>query len=276
MRTAVSFTGASAPSTAPFEPPFSVSGFDTDLPIVAASLHSGHALRDEIGAAMALSEAERLREEDPYVEELTRVADARVQVHLSRFEVDLNRPPELCVYRSVEQSWGLRVWRRPLSEEVVTRSVLIHERFYATMRRLLEAFARRFGRFVVLDLHSYNHRRAGPDASPEDPALSPDVNVGTGSMDRARWAPVVDRFVRDLATASGKDVRENVRFQGGYLPSWVHGNFRENGCALAIELKKTFMDEWTGALYPGELERFRHALGSTVPGIVSSLSRAAR
>ncbi len=271
----MSYTGgnASTPDTAPFEPPFSVSGFDTDVPVVAVSLHSGHALRPEIASAIALSDAERLREEDPHIEDLTTVAEARVEVHLSRFEVDLNRPPELCVYRSPEQSWGLRVWQLALPDEVVTRSLLVHRRFYETMHRLLESCARRFGRFVVLDLHSYNHRRAGPEAAPEDPALNPDVNVGTGSMDRARWASVVDRFVRDLALASGKDVRENVRFRGGYFPTWVHTNFPDSGCALAIELKKTFMDEWTGALVPGALERFRDALGSTVPGIVSSLSR---
>ncbi len=266
---------AATPSTEPIEPPFSVSGFDTDVPIVAVALHAGHALRPEIASAIALGEADRLREEDPYTDRLTTVADARVRVHLSRFEVDLNRPPELCFYRTPEQCWNLEVWKAPPDDDLVARSARVHREFYEAMHRLLDSFARRFGRFVVLDLHSYNHRRAGPNEPPEDPAANPEVNVGTGSMDRARWGGVVDGFIRDFAAASGKDVRENVRFRGGYFPGWVHRTFPDGGCALAIELKKTFMDEWTGELVPGELERLREALGATTPGLVSALSRSA-
>jgi hypothetical protein len=44
------------------------------------------------------------------------------------------------------------------------------------------------------------------------------------------------------------DVRENVKFFGGQLPRWVHENFPDSVCALAIEVKKFFMNEWTGEL----------------------------
>ncbi len=264
---------ASGPSSAPVEPPFSVAGFDTDVPIVAVSIHSGHAVRPEVAAALALTDAERLREEDPFIDALADVAGARVVVHVSRFEVDLNRPPAQAVYRTPADAWGLHVWKEPLGPEVVERSLLVHRRFYEKMGRLLGGFARRFRRFVVLDLHSYNHRRAGPAEAPLDALDAPAINLGTGTMDRARWTPVVDAFLRDLARASGKDVRENVRFRGGYFPAWVHRTFPACGCALAIEVKKTFMDEWTGALFRPDLERLRSALAETVPGMVSALSR---
>ena len=42
---------------------------------------------------------------------------------------------------------------------------------------------------VVFDLHTYNHRRNGPDGPPADPAGNPQVNIGTGTMNRDRWAP---------------------------------------------------------------------------------------
>jgi hypothetical protein len=45
-------------------------------------------------------------------------------------------------------------------------------------------------------------------------------------------------------------VRENVRFKGGYLPRWVHANYPRVGCALALEFKKFYMDEWTGRADP--------------------------
>jgi N-formylglutamate amidohydrolase len=267
------YESASGPSPEPVEPPFSISGFDTDLPIVAVSIHSGHALRPEVATRLALPKGARLREEDPYLDGLTDVTDARVVVHVSRFEVDLNRPPARAVYLSAEDAWGLPLWKERPGPEVVERSLTVHRRFYEKMERLLGGFARRFRRFVVLDLHSYNHRRQGASGACTDPRLAPEINLGTGTLDRARWAPVVDSFMRDLGRAADKDVRENVCFEGGYFPAWVHRTFPGSACALAIEMKKTFMDEWTGTLDAREFERLHLGLAATLPGLVSALSR---
>lgn len=126
------------------------------------------------------------------------------------------------------------------------------------------------GRFVVLDLHSYNHRRDGPAQPPADPALDPDVNVGTGSVDRGRWGSLVDRFVDDLREhelgGRALDVRENVRFQGAHLIRWVNARFPGAGCALAVEVKKVFMDEHTGVLDPGAWKEIHRALETAAAG----------
>jgi len=42
------------------------------------------------------------------------------------------------------------------------------------------------------------------------------------------------------------DVRENVRFRGGYMSRFINERYAGRGCALAIEVKKIYMDEWTG------------------------------
>jgi hypothetical protein len=47
---------------------------------------------------------------------------------------------------------------------------------------------------VVFDLHTYNHRREGPDTPPAEEVGNPEVNLGTGTMDRRKWAPIIDRF----------------------------------------------------------------------------------
>lgn len=60
---------------------------------------------------------------------------------------------------------------------------------------VLDRAEQAFGRFVVYDLHSYNHRRDGPDRPAGAPEDNPDVNLGTGSMARDRWAPVGDAFL---------------------------------------------------------------------------------
>ena len=122
------------------------------------------------------------------------------------------------------------------------------------MDRLAES-----GPFVLFDVHSYNHRRAGPDAQPEPTEANPDVNVGTGALDRGRWARVVDALMDALddEVIDGRplDVGENVRFKGGHLTRWVTARYPETGCALALEFKKTFMDEWTGRVDERLLER---------------------
>ena len=45
-----------------------------DGPLVAAAIHSGHAVRDEIADLLALDHDERLREEDPFTDQWARVA----------------------------------------------------------------------------------------------------------------------------------------------------------------------------------------------------------
>jgi hypothetical protein len=98
---------------------------------------------------------------------------------------------------------------------------------------------------------------------------NPDVNVGTGTVDRTRFGALVDRFVAELREQWGAghrlDVRENVRFRGGHFSRWVHERYPGRGCALAIEFKKTFMDEWTGVVDEDHVAQLGDALRDTLP-----------
>src|SRR5690606_35417851 len=75
-----------------------------DGPLVAAALHAGHAVRPDLLPHLALADDERLREEDPFTEHLATVAPTRIVGLRSRFEVDLDRPPEHAVYRTPEEA----------------------------------------------------------------------------------------------------------------------------------------------------------------------------
>ena len=244
---------------------------------MAAAIHDGHDVREEVGHLLALGDEDRLREEDPFTGSWTHLTDTRVKGLRSRFEVDLNRPREKAVYLTAEDSWGLNTWKNSPPEELVARSLAEYDAFYADMRQLMSDLAGRYGKFVVFDLHSYNHYREGIANPPADPEKNPDVNVGTGTMERERWSPLVDRFIQDLRSFEFQggplDVRENVRFRGGNFPRWVHENFPESGCALAIEVKKIFMNEWTGKPNQEILKVIYQALKSTVPGVLEELSR---
>ena len=242
-------------------------------PVVATAIHDGHELRPEIADAMALGNSERLREEDPFTGEAVRDVPAHIVVHRSRFEFDLNRSAEGAVYRKPEQCWGLELWKpgQP-AEPLAQRSLAIHAAYYHMLAQLLDEVADRHGRFLLVDVHSYNHRRDGPDAPPTPQEEAPDVNIGTFSMPRERWSFLVDPLIEAMRSFdfNGRrlDVRENVAFQGkGEQTRFVHERYPESGCAIALEFKKFYMDEWTGAPDAAELAAMR--------GLVARIARTA-
>lgn len=238
-------------------------------PVVSTAIHGGHELRPEIARLTSLSDAERLREEDPFTGDWTTIGDSRAVVNRSRFEVDLNRPRERAVYRNPTDCWGLKVWREPISDEAIERSLALYDRFYAELGELLEMTRDDFESLLLLDLHTYNHRRDGPDKPPADPEANPDINVGTASVDRDRCGPAIDRFMHEMSgfEVGGRrlEVGENVKFEGAQLVRWVNREFPD-ACALAIEVKKIFMDEVTGALDPVAWKEVHRALEAATAG----------
>ena len=183
-------------------------------------------------------------------------------VHRSRFEFDLNRAASDAVYRTPEQSWGLKVWNEPPDGDLVDGSLAIHAAYYRMLGDLLDGIAGDHQRFVLLDVHSYNHRRDGPEAAATPQEEAPDINIGTFSMPRDEWAFLLDPLMEEMRRFdfNGRklDVRENVAFQGkGEQTRFVHDRYPGRGCAIALEFKKFFMDEWTGEPDPAELRAMR-------------------
>ena len=243
--------------------------------LVTTAIHAGHVLRPALAELTALDDDERSREEDPFTDQFLGDLGVRINVHQSRFEVDLNRPRDEAVYEHPDDAWGLTVWKHELPAEEVERSRRLHDEFYAELAHHMDRLASR-GRFLVLDIHSYNHRREGPDGPAAPLADNPAVNVGTGALDRVRWGHVVDSFIGGLRLQSVDghplDVRENVRFRGGHLSRWVAANYPDTGCTLALEFKKLFMDEWTGECDTGHIAQLRHALHAVIPSVLTALA----
>jgi hypothetical protein len=232
-------------------------------PVLATAIHDGHELRPEIATQMSLSESDRLREEDPFTGDAVLGIAMHVIAHRSRFEFDLNRSSQGAVYRSPADCWGLEVWNTErLSDDLVQRSLDLHAEYYRMLSSLLDQIAEHHERFLLIDVHSYNHRRDGPQALPTAQDAAPDINIGTFSMPRDEWAFLVDPLVQAMATFdfNGRclDVRENVAFQGkGEQTRFVHDRYPGRGCAIALEFKKFFMDEWSGEPDPDEIAAMR-------------------
>ncbi len=237
----------------------------------------GHGLRTQISEQMVLDEDVRLREEDPHTDVIAAAMESRAITGRSRFEVDLNRPRDEAVYREPDDCWGLDVWADgTLADDLTEGSLAVYDEFYARLGERLDDVAAR-GPFVLLDVHSYNHRRGGSDADAEPVEENPTVNVGTGTVDRDRFGALVDAFIGRLSEqhVGGEplDVRENVKFEGRALAWWVHERYRGVGCCLALEFKKTFMDEWTSEVDRDRLEETAKALAATAPVLDDALAQ---
>jgi hypothetical protein len=246
-------------------------------PVIATAIHEGHSTRLNLQPLFLLDHQERLREEDPYTEFTICDVPNRIVFHRSRFEVDINRNREGAIYLTPEQAWGLNVWAGALADDEIEASLRTHDAYYNMLLGFLKGIERQFGRFVALDIHSYNHRRDGPTARPTPPEQAPDINIGTSSMDRGRWAPVVDvliaHFRSHTINGSPLDVRENVAFQGkGEQTRFIHEHFPKTGCAIAVEFKKFFMDEWTGEPDTGVLDQLRQIVATAVPILEKTLA----
>ena len=248
-----------------------------DSPLVAAAIHNGHAVRAELLEQFAVDDLARLREEDPHTGVWTSVAPTRIVGLRSRFEVDLNRPREAAVYLNPDDAWGMKVWKTRPTAQVIERSLALYDRFYRDVGSVLDELTGRFGRVVVFDLHSYNFRRLGPDAPLADPRHNPEVNVGTRTMDRQRWAPIVDRFMealRDFDYLGRRlDVRENAKFLGGHFAGWIHETYPKSACAISVEFKKFFMDEWSGAAHPTQMDAIGRVLRWAADCVLEELQK---
>lgn len=248
-----------------------------DGPVVATAIHAGHEVRPDVAEWLAADDAERLREEDPLTSLWTTVGDSAIRVFRSRFEVDLNRPREKAIAFEPEDSWGVTVWRSRPPEHVVQRSLDEYDRFYREVATAFDRLVAEWNGILVLDLHSYNHRREGPDKPAGSIIKTPEINVGTGTLDHERWASLIEAFIAGLRTQKFQDrsldVRENVNFKGGNFPRWLHEQYPDKVCVLSLEFKKIFMDEWMGTANVMALEELRVALRNTANAVRQELAR---
>lgn len=238
-------------------------------PTLGLAVHAGHDVRPGLLGRLALSEADRIREEDPYTDYFAAACDNQVFTRRSRFEVDLNRPRDEAICFEPNDCWGLDVWDGTLPDHDIARALAEHAAFYRMLGDLLRKLEARHGQVVVFDVHAYNHRRSGGLPAPQ--IENPDINIGTGSMDRGRWAHLVDAALEAFRSCDlgghPIDARENVRFKGREVAAFVHRTLPQTGCALAIEVKKTFMDERNGVTDDERLRGVRRAMETAVRAV---------
>ena len=213
---------------------------DKYQPAMSAAIHDGSNFREELEDNCLLDKSSRYYEEDPYTGSFVAQQAITLIAHDSRYEYDLNRDTEECVY---ETAWGKEIWKVPLSEEVIAKSKAKHTQFYRIVAAVVEALIEDFGQCIVYDNHSYNFKR-------HERKDLPVFNIGTTSVKGAQWRPIIDSWLSAMQNMNVKGVdvtaAENDIFYGkGRLAGFCHSRY-DNVLVLATEAKKVFMDELTG------------------------------
>ncbi len=217
-------------------------------PIIATAIHAGHEMPCFLLDHSALTDEERRYEEDPYTDDWAGRFPNHIIVNRSRFEVDLNRSRDKAVYLTPADAWGLQVWEHLPPRRVINRLYESYDEFYDDLNCAIRTLTANNPVVLVLDLHSYNHRRGGIIAPEEQ---NPQVNIGTGTTGNPeRWRSIIDCTIDELRNGrideTPLDVRENIKFKGGHMAAWLHHRYPESVCVLSIEVKKIFMDELSG------------------------------
>lgn len=245
-------------------------------PIVATAIHEGHNTRTGLSELFNLDDTERLREEDPFTAKWLGVSDNNIIVHHSRFETDVNRSRDKSVYLKPGDAWGLKVWKNELPGDIAGASLAVYDDFYKQAKQYFDSLFKIHERIVVYDVHSYNHRREAKDIT-ADAHENPEVNIGTKNMDYEIWKPLVtvitDTFKKFDYDGRHLDVRENIKFKGGYFGQWLHEQYGKKICPVSIEFKKFFMDEWTGEPFEKDIALINQLLIESKGPVLNSLDK---
>ncbi|KHT65623.1 hypothetical protein RJ45_00300 [Photobacterium gaetbulicola] len=219
-------------------------------PYIATAIHHGHRLRGDLMPKCLLAEEERYFEEDPFTGDFISSLPIVLQGEDSRYEYDLNRAPDNCIY---DEAWGKPVWLSPLSDDEQALSLAKHSCYYRILACLIDTLESKFGLCLLYDIHSYNYQRIERDV--------PVFNLGTKQVNTRRWRKEIDSLVDKLRNIElpNIDVTAEVNdvFQGmGYQASFVKANFA-NTLIMPLEVKKVFMDEERGESFPLVIEKLR-------------------
>jgi len=216
------------------------------------ALHAGSRIREALREALAVSAAQRYREEDPGTEGFIAAFPLQVVALHSRFEYDLNRSRDWAIPLKPEQAWGLTVWKRALTEEEKRVSLAKYDEFHCLLDLLTDFLVKKHGQVFLFDLHAYCYQREQRLSWHLDP--QPVINLGTEPINQARFRKEIDVLLQELKRISvgGRrvSVAENEIFQGGYLARRLCARHHERLAVFALEWKKIFMDEWSGQFYP--------------------------
>jgi len=229
--------------------------------MIFTAVHSGHNLSNHVSAKIGISNLERIREEDPFTDQFVNDKNNYIVQNTSRFEYDVNRSKTRAIYINPDDCWGLPIYqKKALNISEVEMSLKQYDIFYENLTNIIDTHLELYEKLIVWDIHSYNHRRGGKNAEFDSNIDNPEIIIGTNNYQymSASWKPLIEQiddmfksytFKGNFPNRSLKqnflDVRQNIKYPGGYLSQFINKKYPDNVCCLAIEFKKIWMNEWT-------------------------------
>ena len=234
---------------------------DYSEPILFLSIHSGNHLSPNIREKISISDNDRMREEDPYTDLFINDKKNHIIQLTSRFEYDLNRHRDNSVYKSPEDCWGLKIYQNEnLTDLEINNALQKHDDFYEKLTSVIDNFLSKYERIFVWDIHSYNHHRNGLNQPFDSDEENPEIILGTNryAFMPDKWKPLINQIELFLKNkeiseiypnrslkSTNLDVRQNIKYPGGYLSQYLNSKYSTRLCCVAIEFKKIWMNEWT-------------------------------
>ena len=232
------------------------------VPYVCGAVHDGHQFRKSLWDNCTHTDYERWYEEDPCTKEMIQSHPIVIAGRDSRFEYDLNRPPETAIY---QDAWGKELWKTPLSEKEKQISLNKHLNFYKVVEALIQKLESKYPKILVFDMHSYNWKRWDREV--------PVWNLGTVNINNARFGELLEQWRARLENMvlpidMQTTAKINDTFQGnGYFLKYITRNF-DNTLVLATEISKVYCDEHTGTIYPEVVRSVEEQFKIMVPKMV--------
>lgn len=235
-------------------------------PLIANVSHAGHRVREEIQAKMLIEESQRLVEEDVGVDLFLDSFPIQIIALDSRYEYDVNRPRERAVYLKPFQSWGKRVWQQPPTKEELAFSLEKYDEFHDVVEFVVSFMQKVFGSTLVFDLHSYNHQR--PSSAGKS---TPSFDLVLLDEDRkAHQATIafLKTQLQAIQTPEGlATVQENAIFEKDGAVAERLRPFLPKVLTLPIEIKKFYVDERTGEVFPEVVRSLQASLNEIFPKV---------
>ncbi|MBT8274417.1 MAG: N-formylglutamate amidohydrolase [Bacteroidia bacterium] len=226
---------------------------------VCGAVHDGHHFRKELWDNCMHSGYDRWYEEDPETKNMVISHPIVLAGCDSRFEYDLNRPPEEAVF---ETAWGKQLWKTPLDEGMKSKSLQKHINFYRIVQALISKIESKFGICIVYDMHSYNWKRWDREV--------PTWNLGTSNVDNDRFGEDVELWRASLSEIKlpngikSDAAINNTFFGNGYFLKYITNNFK-NTLVLATEIAKVYCDEYSRIIFPEVVSAVEEQLRYRLP-----------
>jgi N-formylglutamate amidohydrolase len=249
------------------------------VPLVVSIPHTGTWLPEEVASTLASAEMATQPMTDWHLHELYDflpfLGATTIFATVSRFAVDLNRPPEPRPLYPGRFETGLvplrtftgePVFREPPDETTLAiRREAWHAPYHAKLAEVLEVQRARFGRVVLVDAHSV---ASGPNLLHD--ALQDEIYLG--DRDGETCGDWLRERLAGAFAAEGMGVAVNDPYKGGYITD--HYGRLDGVEAIQIEMaQRVYMDE-TDAPGGPRHPRFapaRAMLGRVLGGLADAL-----